>query len=196
MPNPTASNVIAGRPKSTGGVLLGQGTGSLVLPTDATTDPGAAFLAAGYIGEDGLTMSVGRDTKKIKAWGNSIVKVTQTDHSVTFQWTFIETLNVNVEKAVFGANNVTFTAATLTAGNRLATKITADQLPHMPGIFEVKDGLARVRLAVPDLQITEQGDVVFNDGDVIAYQVTAEAFEDINGVKVYKYSDDGKLTTV
>lgn len=190
MPN-TISNVVAGRPLSTGGVLLG--TGSPVLPTDASTTPASGFTAAGFIGEDGVTMSIGRDTNKIKAWGNSIVKVTQTDHSVTFQWAFIETLNVNVEKAVFGAGNVTATPATTTAGNRLATRITADQLPHMPSIFEVKDGLARVRLVVPDLQITEQGDVVFNDGDVIMYQVTAEAFEDSNGVKVYKYSDDGKL---
>lgn len=187
----TASNVVAGRPLATGGVLLG--TGNPVLPTDCSTTPASGFAAAGYIGEDGVTMSIGRDTNKIKAWGNNIVKVTQTDHSVTFQWAFIETLNVNVEKAVFGAGNVIATPATTMAGNRLATRITADQLPHMPSIFEVKDGIARVRLVVPDLQITEQGDVVFNDGDVIMYQVTAEAFEDVNGVKVYKYSDDGKL---
>lgn len=188
----TASNVVAGRPLATGGVLLGPlGT---ALPTTASTAPNGALLAAGYIGDDGLTQMVGRDTTDIKAWGNDLVKVVQTSHDVSYQFTFIESLNSTVLQAVFGTANVTTTPATSSTGTLRSVKLTSDQLPHMAWVFEMKDGLARVRIVVPDGQITEQGDITYSDGDVIGYQVTVKAFADASGSKSYMYSDDGKPT--
>jgi hypothetical protein len=188
----TASNVVAGRPLSTGGVLLGPiGT---ALPTDATLAPNVALLPAGYIGDDGVTQTIGRDTTDIKAWGNDLVKVVQTGHDVSYQFTFIESLNSTVLAAVFGAANVVTTPATSTSGTLRSVKLNSDQLPHMTYVFEVKDGPARVRIVVPDGQITEQGDTVYSDADVIAYQVTVKAFADASGNKTYMYSNDGKTT--
>jgi len=181
---------MAGVPLATGGVLLGGPTA--VAPDDAT---GAltGFNAAGYIGEDGVTETNERSTDRIRAWGGSTVKVVQTEHNVTYKFTFLETLNKNVLQAVYGEDNVTTTAATSTSGTLHAVKVNGGTLPHMPYVFEVKDGDAKIRIHVPDGQITEVGDITYSDSEVIGYEVTVEAFEDADGNKAYKYLDDGKF---
>jgi hypothetical protein len=188
----TVSNVVAGKPLTTGGVLIAPlGT---ALPTTVATAPAAGFVAAGYIGEDGVTEATDRSTDKIKAWGGDIVKVVQTEFSATYQFTFLESLNSTVLKAVYGDTNVTTTAATASTGTLQAVKINSLILPHKTYLFEVRDGLAKVRIAVPDGQITEVGEVTYSDGEVIGYQVTVEAFQDASGNNAYKYSDDGTFT--
>lgn len=190
---PSTSNVISGKPLATGGVLVGE-VGSTA-PTDATTELDAAFAPAGYIGEDGLTESIDRSTDKIKAWGGDVVKVVQTDFSTTYKFTFLETLNADVLKTVFGDDKVTTTAATSTKGTLHTVKVTGDTLPHKAFVFEVKDGDARIRIHVPDGQITEIGDITYSDSDVIGYEVTVEAFRDSTlDANAVKYLDDGKPT--
>jgi hypothetical protein len=179
---------MAGVPLATGGVLLGSGTA--VAPTDATT-PLVGFNAAGYIGEDGVTETNERSTDRIRAWGGATVKVVQSEFNVTYEFTFLETLNSNVLKAVYGEDNVTTTAATSTSGTLHAVKINGATLPHMPFDFEVKDGDAKIRIYVPDGQITEVGDITYSDTEVIGYKVTVEAFDDVAGNKAYKYLDNG-----
>lgn len=186
----TASNVVAGVPLATGGVLLG--TDAAVAPTDATS-PLVGFNAAGYIGEDGVTETNERSTDRVRAWGGSTVKVVQSEHTVTYQFTFLETLNGDVLRAVYGEDNVDTTAATVSSGTLHAVKVNGATLPHMPYDFEVKDGDAKIRIYVPDGQITEVGDITYSDTEVIGYQVTVEAFEDAEGNKAYKWMDDGKF---
>lgn len=186
-------NVVAGKPLAAGGVWRGPiGT---VLPTDATTALEEALKAAGYIGEDGLTETQDRSTEKIRAWGGDTVKVVQTEFGLSFAFTFIEALNGEVLKAVYGADNVTSAPASSTAGNTHTVKITSDQLPHETYVFEVRDGDARIRIAVPDGQITEVGEITYNDGEVVAYPVVVEAFRDAAlGGQAVKYIDDGQRT--
>lgn len=191
MPN-LVQNVVAGKPLTTGGILSGPiGT---ALPTDVTTAITAGIEAVGYISDDGVSETMNRETDKIKAWGGDVVKIVQTEHSVTYEYTMIEYLSKLVNQEVYGEPNVTATAATVSTGNLLAVKVTADQLPHRVRVLEIKDGNARVRIVLPDSQITEVGDVSYQDGAVIAYPVTVEAFPDATGVKAYKYSDDGKFS--
>ena len=72
MPN-QVKNVVAGKPLSTGGVLTGPlGT---TLPVDESTALDAALKSAGYIGEGGLTGTIGRDTHEGGALGGGVVKV-------------------------------------------------------------------------------------------------------------------------
>ena len=187
------ANIVAGKPLATGGVSIGP-LGATA-PTDATTPLAPVFKSAGYIGEDGLTESADRSTDKVKAWGGDVVKVLQTDFSTTYSFTFLETLNSDVLKAVYGDQNVTTTAATSTKGTLHAVKVNADVLPHKAFVFEVKDGEARIRIHVPDGQITETGEITYNDGEVIGYEVTVEAYRDSAlGANAIKYLDDGKPT--
>lgn len=191
---PDSLNVVAGKPLATGGVLLGA-LGSAA-PTDASTALNAAFKAAGYIGEDGLTETIDRSTDKIKAWGGDTVKIVQTDFAVTYQFTFLETLNGDVLAAVYGTQNVTTTAATTSTATIHAVKINGDTLPQTSYVFEVKDGPARIRIYVPRGQITEVGEVTYSDSEVIGYQVTVEAFRDpVLGANAMKFLNSGRNST-
>jgi hypothetical protein len=129
MPN-SAANAVSGKPLATGGILLAP-TGT-PLPTDTTTTPDAAFVGAGYIGEDGVTENGERSTEKIRSWGGDTVKLVQTEHSLSYTFTFIETLNTKVLEAVYGDSNVTKMPATTTSGTVHAVKVTGDPLPHWP----------------------------------------------------------------
>lgn len=186
----TVANVLEGKPLTTGGILIAD-TGSTA-PTDATTALDGAFVAAGYIGEDGLTETNGRTTNKVKAWGGDIVKVVQTDYSLTYTFTFIESLNTTVLETVYGDDNVTVTAGGPAAGTLREAVLNGDVLPHKAFVFEVRDGLARVRTYVADGQVTEVGAITYNDQGVIAYPATVEAFRDSTiGGNAVKWLDDG-----
>lgn len=188
-----ASNIVAAAPLATGGVYMGPlGT---VLPIDATTAVGATLKSAGYIGESGLTEAADRSTEKVKAWGGDVVKVVQTDFSTTYTFTFLETLNSDVLKTVYGDSNVTSTAASATKGALHAVKINADVLPHKVFVFDMRDGNARIRIVVPDGQITEVGEITYSDSEVVGYSVTVEAYRDPTlGANAIKYLDDGRKT--
>lgn len=192
MPN-NVKNVVAGTPLAAGGVYMGPlGT---ALPTDETTALNASLKSAGYVGEDGLTETIGRSTSKIKAWGGDTVKVVQTEFSVQYKFTFIESVNAEVLKAVHGASNVTTTAATISSGAKHAIKVVGGALPHQVFVFEVKDGDARIRIVVEDGQIVEVGDVTYADEEAIGYEVTVEAFlGTTTSAQAMKYIDDGQKT--
>ena len=184
----TAANVVAGVPLATGGVLIGATTATA--PTTAVSVL-VGFTAGGYIGEDGVTEANERSTDRIRAWGGDTVKVVQTEHNVTYSFTFLETLNAEVLKAVYGEDNVTTTAAGASTGTLHEVAVNAAVLPHKSYIFEVKDGDAKIRIYVPDGQITEVGEITYSDSEVVGYEVTVEAFSDELGNKAYKFLDDG-----
>lgn len=185
------SNVVAGRPLSTGGILIAPiGT---ALPTTAAISLNAAFKAAGYVGDDGVQETIGRDTSKITAWGTDVVKTVQTSFSVTYQFTFIEALNTDVLKAVYGDANVATTAGTPSVGTLQAVAINSATLPNKEFVFEIRDGAAKIRIVVPNGQITEIGDITYSDSGVVGYPVTVEAYADASGNQAYHYSDDGVL---
>jgi hypothetical protein len=185
-----ARNVAAGKPLATGGVLIGD-LGAEA-PEDARTALDSAFVAAGYVGEDGLTETTDRSTEKVKAWGGDIVKVLQTDFSVTYSFTFIETHNSTVLETVYGDANVTTAPATGSAGTLRTVKVNADTLPHKSFVFDMRDGDSRIRIYVPDGQVTEVGEVTYSDGELIGYQVTVEAFRDSElNANALKFLDDG-----
>lgn len=185
------ANVLAGKPLATGGVLVAPlGT---ALPSDATTALDAAFKSAGYVGEDGLTEATERSTEKIKAWGGDTVKIVQTDFAVTYTFTFLETLNADVLKTIYGDANVTTTAATPGAGTLHAVKVVGDPLPAKTFVFDMKDGDARIRIVVPNAQVTELGEITYSDESVVGYQVTVEGLRDAGiDANAVKYIDDGK----
>src|SRR5690606_8950874 len=103
-----ASKIFNGKPVASGGILIGP-LGATA-PTDASTALDAAFVAAGYAGEDGLTETTDRSTEKVRAWGGDTVRVLQTDFSTTYSFVFLESHNSTVLETVYGDDNVTMTA--------------------------------------------------------------------------------------
>ena len=58
----------------------------------------------------------------------------------------------------------------------------------------MKDGDARIVIAVPDGQITEVGEVTFASNAAVGWNVTLSCYPDANGNSIYIMTDDGVVT--
>lgn len=184
--NRNRQNVVVGAPdtQASGAALIGEPiTDETQIPENATdTIPaGVNPEAAGFVGEDGLTKTVDRETENIRDWNGDDVVVLQTSHSVTFQLQFLEAANATVLRAVHGDENVE-----VGTSGALTVKENAAETPHKSFIFEINGGNGRkVRVVIPDGQVTETGDTVFSKSDVVRYDVTITCFPDSQGNKAY-----------
>lgn len=188
MANPTAANTVAGKPLVTGGVLSAV-TGT-TLPTDAVTALAGAFAAHGYITDDGLTNSQSRETQDVKDWGGVTLVKLQTGFGDEFKFGFLEVLNEGVHVAIYGDAQVTATSATAGHGNQLAVSVGNIEAPHLSWVFEILHGDKKIRLVVPDGQITELDDIEYKSDDLVARMVTLCAYPDASGNTHYEYTDD------
>ena len=166
----TASNVSVGKP-ATGGAIFRAATGT-TLPTDATTALASAYKAMGYVGDDGVTQSMTRETSDIKAWGGDTVMSPQTGKKETFKFTLLESQNSEVLKAVYGDTNV---SGSLSTG--LSVFSNSKELERAIWVIDRKtsDG-GNSRTIIPDGQVTEVGDIVYKDDQAIGYEVTITAY--------------------
>lgn len=177
---PSKLNVLTGGPKEfTGGTF--RAPLATDVPTDGTTALAAGFIDAGYVSEDGLTMTINKSQEKIRDWGKSVVKVIQTEHDVQFAWEYIE-FSADAAKAFFGAENVTFTAGTTgetPTPDTLTIKINDKTIPVERWVFEMADGDVDIRIVVPQGQLaSDGGEFAFNKNDVIRIPMTIEALKD------------------
>lgn len=181
--------VYAAAPKATGALRWAPlGT---TLPTDAKAALDAAFVDLGYIGEDGFTESNSRDITKKKAFGGSTVKILQTDYTATVSFTFLESVNANVLKAVFGEDNVTVTPAAGANGNQVRVSKNKAILPHKSWVIDTIDDDKHYRSVIADGQVMTIGDITIVHTDTIMYTVTIEAFENNGTDNIVTYTDDG-----
>jgi len=184
-----ANNAVVGKPLVAGGILVAPiGT---TLPTDEAASVNVAFKSVGYITADGLTRSekINADTKY--AWGGDTIAVLYKNKDFTMKFGFAEYLNPLVAQSIYGTSAVTVTAATSTAGAKLAVSGGNQVPPKQEWIFEIVSGLAKVRLVVPIGQISDLDDVVYKDDDISARGITLTLFPDSSGNYIYEYSNDG-----
>lgn len=177
----TATNVSAGKPAVSGGIWRAP-YGS-TLPTDATTALNSAFVCLGYVSEDGLTNSNTPESDSIKAWGGDTVLTVQTAKEDTFSFTLIETVNVDVLKAVYGSTNVT---GSLSAG--VTVEANADEPEDACWVVEmVLRGNVLKRIVIPDGKISEIGEITYKDDEAVGYELTISAMPDSSGNTHYEY---------
>lgn len=187
-----------------GAVLVGtadqQTTGAIAkapigtaLPTDATTALDAAFVSGGYVSENGLSLTPEYSTVDIREWNGGLVRRLKQSFDGTLTWEMLQT-DAESMKTAFGDGNVTVTAADTTHGNRMAIQLGKDLPERASWAFNMKDGSNRVRIVVPDGQITTVGEVSFTSSAAVIWPVTLSTYPDENGVNLYIYTDDGVLT--
>lgn len=177
----TESNVSAGKPKISGAVYVGATT--LTLPTNATSELPSGFVCLGYCSEDGVTNSMEGESEEVKAWGGDTVLVLEDDKSDTFQMTFIEALNPDVLKEVYGASKV---SGTLAAGITVQASAKAHEARAWV-IDQILKNDALKRIVIPKGTVTNVGEIVYRDNEPIGYPVTITCAADTSGNYHYEY---------
>ena len=174
--------VSTGKPR-VGGAIFRAPKGT-TLPTDATTAlDTSVWKDIGFVSEDGVTNSNSRDSEDIKAWGGVTVLSSQTDVTDTWQAQFIESLNVEVLKMVFGEKNVSGDLE-----NGITVTVNAAEALEAAYVFDMilKGGVLK-RVVLPCAKMSELGDTVYKDDEAIAYDVTLTALPDEKENMHYEY---------
>lgn len=138
-------------------------------PTDAATNPAAAYKDLGYVSEDGVTEARDRSTNDIIAWQNADkVRTIVTEAGMTLTFVMIETKKETVE---------------LYYGTKLASDGSIVIVPSETGgrqafIVDYVDGTDIVRTYIPAGEITEVGEHVLATGEAAGYEVTVTCYPD------------------
>lgn len=154
---------------------LFKGPTTATAPVDEATAPDAAFLDLGYLGEDGIEISLpgAGDATPIKAWQDgTTVRVVRTpsEDNPTYAFVMIEDKKETVE-TYFG---VTITQ-TVTNGTFEYEVTNRD---HHSYIVDVVDGAELIRDYLPYAVVTEVQSITLANSSAIAYGVTVEAERD------------------
>lgn len=153
------------------------------LPTDAATALAAAYIGHGYVSEDGVTENWDDSVDNIIAWQNATtVRAVRTESTLTLACTLIQTRGSNLELFYPGSSVV----ANLTEWKLAVKPPTADRRVF---VLNVVDGTDLIRIALGNAELTERGEVPYQNGDAVMYPVTITAFPDDDGNLMVKYSN-------
>ena len=186
-----AKKILVGAPDqsaTTGGVSYADTDATL--PVDARTALDAGFTHCGYVSEDGVTLTPNYSTSDIRDWSRSVVRTLLEEFTGEVSFSFIQT-DYDALVAIFGSDHVTRTAATSSAGEKIAIRMGAHMAPSKAWAFNMKDGDARVRLVLPNAQPVIDGDLSFVANQPIAWAVRLKCSADASGESIYIYTDDG-----
>lgn len=185
---PNAKLVATGKPK-VGGAIYRAPLGT-PLPTSVNEELDKAFKDMGYVSEDGVTSSNTRESESIKAWGGATVATPQTNYEDLWKAVFIESKNIDVLKMVYGDANVSGDIK-----NGIVIKANAQELEYASYVFDMILNGARKRTVLPNASISEVGDTVYVDNDVVGYDTTLAALPDEDENTHYEYiMEDESLT--
>lgn len=176
-----ATKVTAVKPKVTGAVFVAPL--KTALPTDAKTELDPAFKNLGFISDDGIKNENTASSEDVKAWGGAIVNSIQKDKTDKFKMTYIEALNIDVLKFIYGKNNV---EGSLEAG--ITIKVGLEEAePQVMVIDSVLQGGYLKRVVIPVAKLTEIGEISYSDSETLGYESTVSAFPDSNGFTHYEH---------
>lgn len=141
-------------------------------PTAVGSALNVAFKDLGYVSEDGVTESNTTTTEKVRAWqGNAVVRTLITEGETTFTFTLIQT-NADTLSEYYGLG-----AGAITGASGSFSSSATVSRPRRSYVIDVIDGSNLIRKYIPDGQVTEVGDQVFQNGAPIGYEITITAYD-------------------
>ena len=197
MPKNTDVRVGAPDQKTTGAIKhapLGTAIPTLASIKKSGVALNQAFVGDEYVSEDGLTLTPNMSTTDVKDWSGATVRKLLESFDGQLSWTMIST-NKGALSIAFGADHVTSVTAGTDHGAQTQAALGAYLPEEQAWVFLMKDGDARIVIAVPDGQITEVGEVTFSSSSAIGWQVTLSCYPDESGNSIYIMTDDGVVTT-
>lgn len=155
--------------------VIASGPLTTTAPTDAVTALPDGFNDLGYASEDGVTEANSQTVEQIRAWQKAaVVRSTVTEGEATFAFTLIQTNADTVAEYYGGA---------VSADGSIVVDPTRER-PHRSYVIDVIDGDDLIRTYIPDGQVSEVGDQVYQNGAPIGYELTITAYDNelIGGV--------------
>lgn len=157
-------------------------------PTTATETPAVGYNLVGWIGEDGVTESREIDSDQKRAWQNSaVVRTVRTSDTRRFQFTALETNLITMGLLRPGATSATASGTTTTN----VKAYTAQD--KRSWIFDFKDGDIVYRVLIPNGEVVDRGDVQRQAGEIVAYDMTVEAYPTSDGTLYIELTNDEAL---
>lgn len=154
-------------------------------PTDASTALAAGWKNMGGIDPAGITINQNTTTTKLKFYGSPAIQRTLvTDQETTMDVVFGET-NARVMEVYFkkALNSITPTAVTgafATTGGSYVRQLYA-------AVFEVVDGLNRIRFYASQVEVTSQQAVKVTNSAPISWGVSFSSYPDTSGNYLYPF---------
>ena len=145
------------------------------LPTSPLDTLAADWSEVGAVTSDGITWTTGKDSEPLRNWAKEVERLVASDEggtvSAPLMYTDAETL-----KLIFGASNVTETAATASNGN-ITSVTVAPGVSASPAafLFLMKDGEDMILLGTSKGIVRDCDDISFAPTEAITWNVTLEA---------------------
>lgn len=183
--------VLVGAPDQSGvsGAILSAPLGT-ALPTGTAGAINVAFVGGGYVSKEGVKVTPELSTTDIQDWNGDVVRTLLEAFKGTVEFALIQYDGAGATM-VFGAGNVTITAATSSKGEEVAVALGADLPPARSWVFKMKDGDALIRIVLPNAQVTKWTELSFMKTSPIALGCTLSCYPDSSGKSIYIYTNDG-----
>lgn len=145
------------------------------LPTSPLDTLAADWTEAGVITADGADWDTGKDSDALRNWAKEVERLVSSDEGGTVQTSIMETTKRALE-VIFGAGNVTYTAADATHGNITSVTVAPGvSAPPMAFLFLMKDGDDAMLLGTSKGIVRDLDTVGFKPTDAIEWGITIEA---------------------
>ena len=184
-----AKNVYVGKPVTGAVATAAVGT---TAPTSAGAQLSADWTASGFVDEGGVTLSQSRSTTDLKAWGGTTVRTLLDEFTGTIKYSEMETTYETMCRMV-GPENVVKTDADTTHGLQMKVSLKAELPDPKAWCFSMKDGDRRLRIYIPNGQLTEVDDTTFVHNGAVKWGFTIKANDDGNGNTIIILTDDGQV---
>ncbi|AER26311.1 putative major tail protein [Mycobacterium phage Y10] len=163
------------------------------LPEDVDEPLDPAFKNLGYIGVDGVTVTINDETVPIEVWGGDEVGQLRDSFSIEYEVPLFQVLSPIVNAAIFGEDAVSTTPANAQHGNRMRVLIN-NKLPKrcslvLDSVYEDK----MIRQVAAIAQKSGIGEINLVHNEPMTFTPTFKVLKNTDGNHVVQYSDDGQL---